>query len=75
MAIPAAHFEPNFVPMLKRLVEGESFTGRMSAAALFPVAYDKLGDQAKAAMRRYIQSISYYYCRIYFFSQNKITTK
>jgi len=43
--------EEHFIPLLKRLAEGDWFTSRSSACGLFPVAYPRATPQTKEQLR------------------------
>jgi serine/threonine-protein phosphatase 2A regulatory subunit A len=51
--MPTARFEAQYLPLIKRLTTGDSFTSRTSAAGLFAVAYPKVSDPAKHELRTY----------------------
>lgn len=45
-----------FVPLVKKLTEGDWFTSRVSACSLFAAVYEKLTDAArKKELREYVQ--------------------
>ncbi|XP_055338980.1 serine/threonine-protein phosphatase 2A 65 kDa regulatory subunit A alpha isoform-like [Paramacrobiotus metropolitanus] len=48
----AEHLERYFVPMIKRLSQGDWFTSRTSACGLYAVAYPRLSTAVKADLRK-----------------------
>jgi hypothetical protein len=50
--LPDAHLETYFVPLVKRLTQGEWFTSRTSSASLYSPIYERVSRQIKDELRR-----------------------
>ena len=48
------HMEKFFVPLIKRLTQGDWFTSRASACGLYSVSYPHVGASMKEELRAYV---------------------
>lgn len=53
----AENVESHFLPLIKRLAQGEWFTSRTSVCALFGAAYDRVGPNTKTELRELYPSL------------------
>ena len=51
-ALSQAQIEEYYVPLLKRLSQGEWFTSRTSSAALYPAVYAKVSPSLQEELRK-----------------------
>eukprot|EP00298_Acanthocystis_sp_HF-20_P013361 c20311_g1_i1.p1 GENE.c20311_g1_i1~~c20311_g1_i1.p1 ORF type:complete len:582 (-),score=211.56 c20311_g1_i1:50-1795(-) len=51
--LPAAEFDKYFIPLVAKLIDGDWFTSKISAASLIPLAYSKTNDvSARETLRK-----------------------
>ena len=50
--LSSAHIEEHYIPLLKRLSQGEWFTSRTSSAALFAAVYPKVAPSVQEDLRK-----------------------
>ena len=50
--IPKEHLEPYFLPLVRRLTQGDWFTNRVSACGLYCVAYNRVGTLLQEELRQ-----------------------